>query len=208
MNPAINVGTIGHRSCAPRVTITWIPPGSGKQEKILYYTGEDARNILFPEVMRLHHINLNMGNHVAVRLNTLPVPYLGFENGGLLVAGKVIWILPSKQWSGYHRQAAVWVLPTKEYLKSVLEKAKENPPQVKGTRDEVHSIEFTSLNDNFGIKARVEPLFHSLGAKEILQSCLVNTPITKWDDPVNYAQAVEDGFVGTYKEWQWSEIEK
>lgn len=206
--PIVCVGTVGHHSRVPRVTINWTPPGGNKQEKILYYTGEEARELMFPEVMRLHHI----------QRNTLPIPYLGFENGGLLVAGKVIWILLDQRWGGYHRQAACWVLPTKEYLKCVLEKAKEDPPQVKpwdlsldevkGTRDEVHAIEFTSLNNNFGIKARVEPLLHSLGAKEILRSCLVNIPTTKWDDPVNYAQAVEDGFVGTYNEWQWSEIEK
>lgn len=46
--------------------------------------------------------------------------YLGFDRGGLVVAGKVIWILPEKQYAKFHKKAAEWVLPTKEYIKRVV----------------------------------------------------------------------------------------
>lgn len=46
--------------------------------------------------------------------------YLGFDRGGLIVAGKVIWILPDKQYAKFHKKAAEWVLPTKEYIKRVV----------------------------------------------------------------------------------------
>lgn len=46
--------------------------------------------------------------------------YLSFENGGLIVAGRVIWILPDEQYTKFHKHAADWTMPTKDYIKSVV----------------------------------------------------------------------------------------
>lgn len=47
-------------------------------------------------------------------------PRLDFENGGLIVAGRVIWILPDEQYAKFHKHAADWTMPTKDYVKSVV----------------------------------------------------------------------------------------
>lgn len=52
---------------------------------------------------------------------------LGFDRGGLKVAGEVIWILPDKQYAKEHKKAADWVLPSKDYIKRVVARHLENP---------------------------------------------------------------------------------
>lgn len=59
--------------------------------------------------------------------NKLGTPYLGFQNGGLIVADRVIWILPHPEYAGYHKKAAEWVLPSKEYVKGVVDAFLANP---------------------------------------------------------------------------------
>lgn len=104
------------------------------EEKVLYYTGDSRRppvvNVgtighvgwgrgMFRYTGRRHYSDYASPSTYGYR-RKLGDPYLDFVNGGLIVGGRVIWILPDPIWAKFHKKAAEWVLPSKEYVKEVV----------------------------------------------------------------------------------------
>lgn len=125
----VNVGTIGH--------VDW--GRLGYQSDITKFLG----NVPYREVRSLHDVRLTDTEVFELWCNYIRLTegiagdydiakyvhgahkkedptYLGFENGGLIVGGKVIWILADKEYRRFHKKAAEWVLPSKEYVKAVV----------------------------------------------------------------------------------------
>ena len=113
----INVGIVGHLAEAEFMQVIGRHGHASDVDQYLSNVPcEEYRNVgsykLNPEEVARAWLN-----YVGAKDNG---PRLGFENGGLVVAGKVIWILPDKQYAKYHKRAAEWVLPSKDYVKSVV----------------------------------------------------------------------------------------
>lgn len=136
---AVNVGTVGH--------MDW---GRGSMQVLGRHgyradLSELVSNMPYREVRSIHNVQLSDSEVMELWLNYMRVTegsagrgdydiakytrgarkeedptYLKFENGGLIVAGRVIWILPDEQYTKFHKHAADWTMPTKDYVRSVV----------------------------------------------------------------------------------------
>lgn len=139
-DPVVNVGTIGHVDWgryAYQANLADLP------NNIPYLSASSTVdcNLTHEEIVELWaaHVRVTqtpMGGYIQVKQGVssdyviakraltmskkLGNPYLGFDNGGLVVAGKVIWILADKEYKRFHTKAASWVLPSKEYVTQVV----------------------------------------------------------------------------------------
>ena len=104
--------TIGYGEESKPATIPFVIEDPDPEEKILQYTGHcNYGDVAQVNVGTVGHVDWGRRGYQ---------PYLGFQNGGLIVAGRVIWILPDAQYAKFHKRAADWVLPSKEYVKEVV----------------------------------------------------------------------------------------
>jgi len=127
----VNVGTIGHvdwgrHGYQPDMKdISWSTP----HISISHYRNRwvDYDHLEMIGLYR-HYLDKILEGHTEEtaiketfsKCRKLKEPYLGFDNGGLVVADRVIWILADKEYRRFHKKAAEWVLPPKEYVKVVV----------------------------------------------------------------------------------------
>lgn len=126
----VNVGTVGH--------IDWGRHGyhPDLEARSVYdvYLSQEEINELWGAYVRVTatpqngyvQVEQSVSSDYAIVKRALAMskkrgqPYLGFDNGGLVVAGKVIWILADKEYRRFHKKAAEWVLPAKDYIAAVV----------------------------------------------------------------------------------------
>lgn len=132
-----NVGTIGHRAFGG--FRQYLGHSTYSQAKLAELVGElpyrEVRSIqdvflnenevvkLWSEYMRLTEQRMgdfDVAKFIHGARKKEDPAYLGFDRGGLIVGGEVIWILPDKQYAKFHKKAADWVLPSKDYIKRVV----------------------------------------------------------------------------------------
>jgi hypothetical protein len=138
--PAVNVGTVGHidwgrHGYQPDLNqlLSNIPYLEARSVYDVYLSQEEINElwgayVRVTETPQNGYVQVKQGvsSDYAIAKGALVMskkrgqPYLGFDNGGLVVAGKVIWILADKEYKRFHTKAASWVLPSKEYVKAVV----------------------------------------------------------------------------------------
>lgn len=135
----VNVGTVGHVDFGRGDgRIGWTPPPgkydyNGGPSVTLPWTIFVSNRPRGLEYQRLHGLwlqyidEISKGRSDAEAIQSvfgsrskLDTPYLDFQDGGLIVAGRVIWILPDEQYTKFHKHAADWTMPSKDYVRSVV----------------------------------------------------------------------------------------
>lgn len=128
---AVNVGTVGHvdwgkQGYQPNMAdISWSTPSITRTHYTNAWAGYGFHEMMGLWQYYLSKIEEGYTDVAAIKAvfgsrRKLNEPYLDFQDGGLIVAGRVIWILPDKQYTKFHKKAADWVLPSKEYVKALV----------------------------------------------------------------------------------------
>ena len=253
--PVMPFPTIGPVVKNKGLRLLWKPEEPIVDEKILYYRGE--RVLQWPDLSKAYAPNLDFYTgsirkliaHRAIKhMERLDAPVLRYEgNGGLLVAGQVVWCMA---WGDYtNQEQSLALLPSKDYLRGIVawflnqkgiipppkpEKSKtpivdlysRNPthyfvPYGNILRDVISHATTGRLKDNWEIqiqRPRFDPymLTRAIGGyteyftvyNEDGLPIKCNPSTVEYGDPIAYAEAVENGYVGTFEEWQWSEFDK
>lgn len=224
------------------IKLLWNPPEftfNEKMSKFLDHKDMYFRDSNFYTGKASRLISLKATEHIK----RLSVPVLRYEgNGGLLVAGQVIWCMP---WGDYvNQEQSSALLPSKDYLRAVAawflrqkgiipapKPEKRNAPIVdlhsrnpehyfipygNGLRDVIKRTITERPKNSWGLKFQppkadiyglFTPVLPYAGPVFMLDEdgALIES---NQNDPIDYARAVQNGYVGTFKEWQWSELDK
>jgi hypothetical protein len=125
----VNVGTVGHVDWGRRGYQPDLSQLSSNAPWTIFVSNR-PRGL---EYQRLHGLwlqyidEISKGRSDAEAIQSvfgsrskLDTPYLDFQDGGLIVASRVIWILPDEQYAKFHKHAADWTMPSKDYVRSVV----------------------------------------------------------------------------------------
>lgn len=232
--------------------LLWNSPEHPFDEKILYYRGErmydqfdiNSSGKSFYTGLGRRLVALEASKSTK-ELKTVVLRYEG--NGGLLVAGQVVWCMP---WGDYtNQEQSLTLLPSKDYLRGVVAWFLNQKGIVPAPKPEQRKAPIVDLYSRSPVHYFI-PYGNVL--RDAIKHVVTGRPKDSWEvkirkpkfdpymllnpngphigyfavhgedsfpigrdpsavehgDPVAYAEAVENGYVGTFEEWQWSEFDK